>query len=274
MFSLGELRTITEEGVRFQSHLDGSRHLLTPETAVEIQNALGADIIMCLDECTPYPATRQETTSSLELTLRWAERCKTAHAVEAQALFGIVQGGMYEDLRRRSAKETVELEFPGYAVGGLSVGEAKGLMYEMAEVALEELPRDKPRYIMGVGTPEDLVNLSALGADMFDCVMPTRNARNGTLFTSRGKLVIKNERFKRDERPVDENCGCYTCRTFSRAYLRHLFHSGEILASIANTLHNLAFYLKVISDIRRAIRTDTMKTFQRDFLETITGEDT
>ena len=274
VFSLGELRTITEDGVRFQSHLDGSRHLLTPETAVEIQNALGADIIMCLDECTPYPASRQETTSSLEMTLRWAERCKNAHTDSAQALFGIVQGGMYEELRRRSARETVELEFPGNAVGGLSVGEAKGLMYEMAEIALEELPREKPRYIMGVGTPEDLVNLSALGADMFDCVMPTRNARNGTLFTSRGKLVIKNERFKTDERPVDEDCGCYTCRTFSRAYLRHIFMSGEILASIANTLHNLTFYHKVIGDIRRAIHTDTMKTFQKDFLEKITGEDT
>jgi len=274
VFSLGELRTITEEGVRFQSHLDGSRHLLTPESAVEIQNALGADIIMCLDECTAYPATRGETQSSMEMTLRWAERCREAHTVDTQALFGIVQGGMYEDLRRLSARKTVELDFPGYAVGGLSVGEAKGLMYDMAEIALEELPREKPRYIMGVGTPEDLVNLSALGADMFDCVMPTRNARNGTLFTSRGKLVIKNERFKTDERPVDEDCGCYTCRTFSRAYLRHLFHSGEILASIANTVHNLAFYLRVISDIRQAIRTDTMKQFQKDFLEKITGENT
>ncbi|MBN1572215.1 MAG: tRNA guanosine(34) transglycosylase Tgt [Deltaproteobacteria bacterium] len=274
VYSLGELRKLSEEGVKFQSHLDGSTHVLTPEGAVSIQESLGADIIMCLDECTSYPSSYEDTRRSMELTLRWAERSKGAKDgnKDRQALFGIVQGGMYEDLRRESAAGTVDIGFPGYAVGGLSVGESKGLMYEMVEIALSLLPEEKPRYIMGVGTPEDLVNLSGMGADMFDCVMPTRNARNGTLFTSKGKVIIKNERYKDDGAPVDDDCTCYTCRNFSRAYLRHLFMAGEILSSILNTLHNLHFYFSVIRGIREAIYGDRFLSFKRDFFNRIEGD--
>jgi queuine tRNA-ribosyltransferase len=239
---------------------------------VAIQEALGADIIMCLDECTSYPSSREETHSSMELTLSWARRCGQARTRADQALFGIVQGGMYEDLRRQSAERTVDLDFPGYAVGGLSVGEAKGLMYDMAATALSVLPPDRPRYIMGVGTPEDLVTLSGLGADMFDCVMPTRNARNGTLFTSTGRIVIKNERYAKDDNPIDEACGCYACANFSRGYLRHLFMAHEILSSILNTVHNLSYYLSLMGKIREAIVTDRYATFQRNFLSSTEGE--
>ncbi len=274
VYSLGELRKLSEEGVKFQSHLDGSTHVLTPEGAVSIQESLGADIIMCLDECTSYPSSYEDTKRSMELTLRWAERSKGAKGGnnDRQALFGIVQGGMYEDLRRESVAGTVDIGFPGYAVGGLSVGESKGLMYEMAEIALSILPEDKPRYLMGVGTPEDLVNLSGMGADMFDCVMPTRNARNGTLFTSKGKVIIKNEKYKDDGVPVDDDCTCYTCRNFSRAYLRHLFMAGEILSSILNTLHNLHFYFSVIRGIREAIVGDRFLSFKEDFFNKIEGD--
>jgi queuine tRNA-ribosyltransferase len=272
IYSLGPLRKLSEEGVKFTSHLDGSTHFFRPEDAVAIQEALGADIIMCLDECTSYPSSREETHSSMELTLSWARRCRQARTRADQALFGIVQGGMYEDLRRQSAERTVDLDFPGYAVGGLSVGEAKGLMYGMAATALSVLPPDRPRYIMGVGTPEDLVTLSGLGADMFDCVMPTRNARNGTLFTSTGRIVIKNERYAKDDNPIDEACGCYACANFSRGYLRHLFMAHEILSSILNTVHNLSYYLSLMGKIREAIVTDRYATFQRNFLSSTEGE--
>ena len=272
IYSLGALRKLSEEGVKFVSHLDGSSHFFRPEDAVAIQEALGADIIMCLDECTTYPSSWDETRASMELTLSWARRCRDARTRADQALFGIVQGGMYPDLRRTSAGRTVEMDFPGYAVGGLSVGEAKGLMYEMAQIALEQLPPDRPRYIMGVGTPEDLVILSGLGADMFDCVMPTRNARNGTLFTSTGRLVIKNERYLKDEGPVDEACGCYTCANFSRGYLRHLFMAHEILSSTLNTIHNLSYYLCLMGTIREAIAADQYAAFQKDFLSRTEGE--
>jgi queuine tRNA-ribosyltransferase len=274
IYSLGELRKLTEEGVTFTSHLDGSLHFIRPEDAVAIQEALGADIAMCLDECTSYPSSREETLRSMELTLGWARRCKAARTRDDQALFGIVQGGMYGDLRRQSALATVDIGFPGYAVGGLSVGEAKGLMYEMAALTLKLLPEDRPRYIMGVGTPEDLVVLSGLGADMFDCVMPTRNARNGTLFVSDGKLVIKNERYAKDDRPIDETCGCYACANFSRGYLRHLFMAHEILSSMLNTVHNLTYYLSLMGRIREAIVKDNYEKFQNDFLERQKGDNT
>jgi queuine tRNA-ribosyltransferase len=272
IYSLGSLRKLSEEGVTFTSHLDGSTHFFRPEDAVAVQEALGADIIMCLDECTSYPSSREETRASMELTLSWAGRCRQAQTRRDQALFGIVQGGMYDDLRRQSAERTVELDFPGYAVGGLSVGEAKGLMYEMAATALSVLPADRPRYIMGVGTPQDLVVLSGLGADMFDCVMPTRNARNGTLFTRSGNIVIKNERYARDKNPIDETCGCYACAHFSRGYLRHLFMAHEILSSILNTIHNLSYYLSLMENIREAIAADRYPAFQKNFLSSTEGE--
>jgi queuine tRNA-ribosyltransferase len=265
VFSHSELRKISEEGVRFQSHLDGSYHFLTPESATGIQEALGADIIMCFDECAPYPSTYDYVLGSTEMTLRWALRCKQAKSRADQALFGIVQGGMYRDLRERCAGELAEIGFDGYAIGGLSVGETKPLMYEVTEYTADALPVDRPRYLMGVGTPEDLVEGVALGVDMFDCVMPTRNARTGTLFTSFGKLVIRNAQYSEDERPVDPECGCYTCRNFSRAYLRHLFMSGEILALRLNTLHNLSYYLELMRGIRLSIEQDSFLQFKQRF---------
>jgi queuine tRNA-ribosyltransferase len=267
IYSLTELRKLTEEGVKFQSHLDGSTHLIRPEDAIAIQESLGADIIMCLDECMAYPASFADTKSSLELTLRWAQRCRVAQRRDDQALFGIVQGGMYPELRKASVEGTCAIDFPGYAVGGLSVGEAKGLMYEICEYTLPLLPTDQPRYLMGIGTPEDLVTLVARGADMFDCVMPTRNARNGTYFTSFGKLIIKNEKYARDESPIDGECTCYTCKNFSRAYLRHLFMAGEILSSILGTLHNLHFYFTLVRQMREAIKRDEFLAFKKDFFE-------
>jgi len=270
VFSLGELRKLTEEGAEFRSHLDGTRIMLTPERSMQVQSALGADIAMCLDDCTPYPCTHRYAQESMELTLRWAERCREAHEDETphgypQRLFGIVQGSTYADLRVRSAEALVKLDFPGYAVGGLSVGEPKHLLYEMAAVALERLPREKPRYLMGVGTPEDLVECVALGADMFDCVMPTRHARNGMLFTRRGRLVIKNSRYQEDFAPVDEECGCYTCRHHTRAYLRHLFMAREILAAQLNTIHNLHYYAGLMREIRRALGEGRYAEFRAAF---------
>lgn len=265
VFSLGSLRKISEEGVRFQSHLDGSRHLLTPESSIEIQEALGADIIMCFDECPPHTESYDYISASLDMTLRWAKRCKEAKKKEDNALFGIIQGGMHADLRKRSAEETVSIGFDGYAIGGLSVGETKPLMYEMIEATEPSMPEDKPRYLMGVGTPEDLIEAIDRGMDMFDCVMPTRNARNGMLFTSFGKLVIKNSRYERDKGPIDENCQCYTCRNFSRAYLRHLFKAGEILSSVLNTIHNVHYYLDLMKRVRKAIEEDRFLEFKREF---------
>ena len=268
IFSLAKLAKITEEGASFQSHIDGSAHLLTPEKAVDIQLSLGSDIIMCLDQCIAYPSTEAEATDALDLTSRWAERCKRRwleRGAGTSALFGIVQGGMFAGLRKRSCEALRAIDFPGYAVGGLSVGEPKDLMLEMGEVSLSGLPDGKPKYIMGVGTPEDLVDLVGLGADMFDCVMPTRNARNGQLFTSRGTLNISNARFREETGPVDPDCGCYTCRHYSKAYLRHLYMSKELLAYRLNSIHNIHYYTELMATMRRAVAADRFETFRRDF---------
>lgn len=267
VFSLAELRKITEEGVTFQSHLDGgAKHIITPEYAVEIQEALGADIIMAFDECIPFPATRDYAREALERTLRWAKRCSTARKDTGQALFGIVQGGMYPELRRHSAEALIEIGFEGYALGGLSVGETKPVMYEMIEASAPVLPEEKPRYLMGVGTPEDLVEGVERGIDMFDCVMPTRNARNGTFFTSFGKIVIRNARYERDRQPIDPACGCYTCRSFTRGYLRHLFNANEVLALRLGTIHNLFFYINFMQMVRASIREGRFGEFKKEFL--------
>jgi queuine tRNA-ribosyltransferase len=268
VFSLAKLAKITEEGASFQSHIDGSAHMLTPEKVVDIQLSLGSDIIMCLDQCIAYPSTETDAADALDLTSRWARRCKEhwlAGGPGGSAIFGIVQGGMYTDLRERSCGAITDIDFPGYAVGGLSVGEPKQLMLEMGEVSLSGLPDEKPKYIMGVGTPEDLVELVALGADMFDCVMPTRNARNGQLFTSSGTLNISNARHRQDTGPVDPECGCYTCRHYSRAYLRHLYISKELLAYRLNTIHNIHYYTELMAAIREAVLEDRFGTFKRDF---------
>lgn len=254
VFSLAKLRKISEEGVSFRSHLDGSAHFLTPERVMAIENALGADIIMCFDECIPYPADYTYARNSTALTTRWARRCREAHRrPDEQALFGIVQGGMYADLRRESAASLVELDFPGYAIGGLSVGEPKELMLEMLEVTTPELPVEKPRYLMGVGSLDYVVEAIDRGVDMFDCVLPTRLARHGTALTATGRLVIKNAEYARDFSPLDSSCDCYVCRTFSRAYLRHLFAAREILGLRLITYHNLYFMLEVMQEIRQAI---------------------
>ncbi len=265
VFSLGELRKISEEGVRFQSHLDGSPHFISPENAVAIQEALGGDIIMCFDECPPYPAEYDYVRRSAELTTRWAGRCKDAKRRDDQALFGIVQGGMHHDLREQSANDLCALGFDGYALGGLSVGEEKGLMYEVMGYCAPFLPFDKPRYVMGIGAPEDLIEGINSGFDMFDCVMPTRNARNGMLFTANGSMNIKNALYAEDNSPIDGECACYVCKNYSRAYLRHLFRSGEILASRLNTWHNLYYYLSLMADARKAIAEDRFSQFRREF---------
>lgn len=270
VFSLGELRKITEEGVIFQSHIDGGqKHFITPETAIEIQETLGADIIMTFDECIPYPSTYDYTKTSMEMTTRWARRCKEHHETvmrrNGQALFGIVQGGFFQDLRKKSAEDIVEIGFDGYAIGGLSVGETKPQMYETIDTVMPYLPEDKPRYIMGVGTPEDLIEGVIRGADVFDCVMPTRHARNGSLFTSEGVINIKNAPYTEDEGPIDKNCGCYTCRNYSRAYLRHLFLAKEMSVLRFNTIHNLYYYLNLIKDIREAIKEDRFLEFRKEF---------
>ncbi len=268
VFSLARLSKLSDEGYAFQSHIDGSRHLLTPEKAIDIQLCLNADIMMCLDQCAPYPATRKEICQALDLTTRWADRCRqtwiTADRPE-NTLFGIVQGGMFSDLRRRSAEALMEIGFPGYAVGGLSVGEPKDLMLEIAAETIPLLPLDRPRYVMGVGTPEDLVHLVAMGADMFDCVMPTRNARNGQLFTSAGTINIANACFQKDTAPVDTGCACYTCQHYSRAYLRHLYKTRELLSYRLNTIHNLHYYLTLMATMRQAIIADQFDAFERQF---------
>jgi queuine tRNA-ribosyltransferase len=288
VFSLSELRKVSEEGVSFRSHLDGTSHLFMPERSMEVQIALGADIVMAFDECTEHPAEKERARQSMEMTLRWARRSKEyfeAHKHErpwgnreigssgdrvigrsgervigpsgdreiGPALFGIVQGGMYEDLRRESAERTVEMGFPGYAIGGLSVGESRAKTMDMIAATLEVLPKDKPRYVMGVGYPEEIVQYAAMGVDMMDCVLPTRAARHGLLFTSEGRMNIKNARYAQDESPLDARCGCRVCRRYSRAYLRHLFVSAEPLAAVLNTMHNLAFYLDTMRAVRHAI---------------------
>ena len=253
VFSLGSLRTITEEGVAFRSTIDGTEHFISPERSIEIQNALGADIIMAFDECPALPNDYAYLKNSMEMTLRWAARCKGAHQNSDQLLFGIVQGGMERDLRQASVDGTVSIGFPGYAIGGLSVGEEKDLMYETLAYTAPLLPAEKPRYLMGVGTPEDLVYGVRCGIDMFDCVMPTRNARNGSLFTTEGIVRIRNSKYRRDFSPLDPECTCYTCQNFTRTYLRHLHIENEILGSQLHTLHNLHFYLSLMRGIRRAI---------------------
>jgi queuine tRNA-ribosyltransferase len=253
VFSLTELRQLDEEGVRFQSHLDGSSHLLSPERSIEVQTNLGADLIMAFDECPPYPAPREAVDEATARTTRWAERSRRAHRRKDQWLFGIVQGGVHLDLRERSARELLALDFPGYAVGGLSVGEPKPDRDRVLDHLDPILPAAKPRYLMGVGTPADLLECVDRGVDLFDCVLPTRNGRNGQLFTSRGKLSIRNARYKEDRLPPDPDCSCYTCRTASRAYLRHLHLAGEITGATLLTIHNLAFYLDTLRKMRQSI---------------------
>ena len=290
VFSLSDFRKVREEGVEFRSHLDGALHFLSPETATAAQIALGADIIMAFDECTEFPADRDHARESMEMTARWAERAKRyfeEHKSEVpwgsvvgsrwslanssandhqlptndQSLFGIVQGGMHADLRRESAARTVGIGFPGYAIGGLSVGEPRELTREMVEATLPHLPPEQPRYLMGVGTPEEIVEYAALGIDMMDCVLPTRAARHGLLYTSEGKLAIKNARFARDELPLDPRCGCRVCARYSRAYLRHLYSSGETLATVLNTIHNLAFYLDTMRQVRQSVKLGQLEAF-------------
>jgi queuine tRNA-ribosyltransferase len=271
VFSLSTLRSISEDGVRFQSHLDGSSHFLGPETAVEIQRGLGSDIMMVLDDCLAYPATHFEADQSMKRSLAWASRCRQHFdkiCGEAQALFGIVQGGIYPDLRQESAENLINMDFPGYAIGGLAVGEPKPLMYETVEIVERWLPEEKPRYLMGVGTPADLVEGVARGVDMFDCVMPTRHARNGWLFTSAGHIVIKHAKYKDDPGPIDPACGCPVCRTYSRAYLRHLFIANEILSSVLNTVHNLYFYLDTMRRIRQFIELHRFEEFVTEMRRT------
>ena len=268
VFSLGASRTITEEGVEFKSEIDGQKHMITPERSIEIQNALGADIIMIFDECPAHTTDRAYIESSMQMTLRWAERCRRSHQNINQLLFGIVQGGFFPDLRRSSVEGTVALDFPGYAIGGLSVGERKDLMYETLAVTTPFLPEDKPRYLMGVGTPEDLVYGVRCGIDMFDCVMPTRNARNGSLFTTTGGIKIRNAQYKTDFTPLDPNCTCYTCQHFTRAYMRHLHLENEILGHRLKTIHNLHFYLSLMCGIRLAI-TDGSFTKLKDQIPTL-----
>jgi len=254
VFSLGALRKITEEGVCFQSHLDGSTHLLTPEKVVEIQEQLGSDVAMVLDECIPHPCSWEYCRDSTERTLRWGERSLRSRSKSGMALFGIVQGGTYKDLRARCAHELTQLPFDGFAVGGLGVGEGEEALNEIGIFTATLLPQERPRYLMGVGRPEDLIHAVRAGYDLFDCVIPTRNARRGTLFTSHGKMSIKRAEFTRDPRPVDESCDCYCCRHFSRAYLRHLYLAGEILGAWLQSLHNLHFYHGLMAALRRAIR--------------------
>lgn len=266
VFSLAPLRQVSDGGVVFRSHLDGSQQFLGPEKAVEIQLALGADIIMPLDECVRYPTAHAGAREAMERTHRWAARCRAAHPGEMPALFGILQGSTFPDLREQSARELTRMGFPGYAVGGLSVGESPAQMYETLALTTAMLPPDRPRYLMGVGTPADLVEGVARGVDMFDCVMPTRHARTGSLFTGDGHLNIKAARHAREEGPVDAACGCYTCRTFSRAYLRHLFMAREILGIRLNTIHNVHFYADLMRQVRAAIETGTFATFAAQFL--------
>lgn len=268
VFSLSDLRKISDDGVKFRSHIDGRPLFFTPELVMQIENNLGADIIMAFDECPPYPATREYVEVSLRRTLDWAKRCKEAHKrPEEQALFGIVQGGEFKDLRRISAESLVELDFPGYAIGGLSVGEPKELMYEILDVTTPFLPADKPRYLMGVGSPDDLFEGVERGIDMFDCVLPTRIARNGTVFTSRGKVVVRNAKYARDFLPLDENCDCKVCKTHSRAYIRHLLKADEVLGIRLTSYHNLYFLLKMMERMREAIDADRFLEYKQEFYQ-------
>ncbi len=270
VFSLARLNKVTPEGVRFRSHIDGSEHFLTPEDVIDLEIAIGADVIMCFDECTGYPAEHGVAAESMRMTADWAGRCKTRwleREAGGHVLFGIVQGSTYRDLREESAQRTVALDFPGYAIGGVSVGEEKAEMLDVVEWTAPLLPDDKPRYLMGVGPPEDLLECVGRGIDLFDCVMPTRNARNGSLFTSQGKINIKNQRHRTDFGPLDPACGCPVCKTYTRAYLSHLYRSGEVLALRLNTLHNLFFVLELAAHVRQAIRDGRFIEFKRMFLD-------
>jgi len=270
--SLAKLNEVGPDGIRFRSHLDGSEFMLTPERAVEIQERIGSDLMMALDECTPYPAERVRAEASLELTARWAERCVGARRSIHQALFGIIQGGIYPELRRRSAAQITAMPFDGFAAGGLAVGEPKERMLEMAALSATLLPEERARYLMGVGTPEDLVAAAGMGYDLFDCVLPTRNARNGSAYTSDGRVSIKQSVHARDPRPLEDGCGCRTCTTLSRAYLRHLYISGEILAARALTEHNLYFYARLMAGMQAAIASRTYREFAAGTLARLRGE--
>ena len=266
VFSLQELRTITEEGVEFKSHLDGSKHKFTPESVMKTEEDLGADIIMAFDECCPYPSTYEYTKQSMERTSRWAKRCKDAHTtVDKQALFGIVQGGFYKDLRDQSVKDLVELDFPGYAIGGISVGEPKEEFLDILRYTAPQLPEDKPRYLMGVGTPDYLIEAALAGIDMCDCVLPSRIARNGTALTSHGKVVVRNKTYERDWNPLDEECDCYVCKNYTRAYIRHLIKANEILGARLLTLHNLRFLTKLMERVKIEIENDNLLNFKDEF---------
>lgn len=268
VFSLSEMRKITEQGVEFRSHINGDKMSLTPESATHVQNDLGADIIMAFDECPPYPAEYEYVKQSTERTSRWAERCLKAHGrPEDQALFGIIQGGMHKDLRKQSALDLTSLDFPGYAMGGLSVGEPKPIMYEMLEETIHLLPSDKPRYLMGVGSPDALLDGSIRGVDMFDCVLPTRIARNGTIMTSGGRLVVRNAKYSNDFGPLDPECNCYTCQNYSRAYIRHLIKADEMFGLRLTTIHNLHFLVNLMGEVRQAIREDRLGHFRDEFFE-------
>jgi queuine tRNA-ribosyltransferase len=272
VFSLGDIRKITENGVEFRSHIDGSRQMLTPERAIEVQNALGSDIIMAFDECTDYPAEKNYVEEAADRTFRWLKRCAKAHQdLGRQSLFGIMQGGMFDDLRRKSAEQIVSLDLTGYAIGGLSVGEPKALMYAVLDGCVDLLPAGKPRYLMGVGSPDALFEGVARGIDMFDCVLPTREARHGSVMTSEGSLNIKNARFERDFGPLDPDCDCDTCRSYSRAYLRHLFKAGEILSHMLLSVHNLRFLIRTMERIRAAIEAGEFAALKKDFLERYYG---
>ncbi len=266
VWSLGALRKISEQGVQFRSPINGDSCFLTPEESMRIQRVLNSDIVMIFDECTPYPASQQQAADSMQLSLRWAKRSKQAHQGNPNALFGILQGGMYEQLRDDSLAGLMDIGFDGYAIGGLSVGEPKDDMLRILAHSAPKLPQDKPRYLMGVGTPEDLLDAVSYGVDMFDCVMPTRNARNGWLFTRHGDIKLKNARYRQDQRPIDSECSCYTCQHFSRAYLHHLFRVGEMLGSRLNTIHNLHYYQQLMAGMRQAIEQDQFHQFKQQAL--------
>lgn len=274
VFSLGKLRKITEEGVKFQSHIDGSKHILTPEKVMEIQNALGSDIMMAFDECAPYPADRKYIKDSMDRTIRWLKRCKESHNnIENQSLFAIVQGGMYKDLRKECANIMVDMDFPGYAIGGLSVGEPKDEMIDILSDTVNILPEDKPRYLMGVGTPDYLFEAVEHGIDMCDCVEPTRIARHGLATTSTGRINIKNAKFQEDFSPLDPECNCYTCQNYSKAYLRHTFKAGEMMASMLLSNHNLHFLINMMKNIRKSIEEDRFLEYKKEFYDKYYGSD-
>ncbi len=266
VFSLGKMRKLTEEGVTFKSPVNSSKVFLSPEISMQVQRDLGSDIVMCFDECTPYPATEKEAKESMELSMRWAKRSKEAHGDNPSALFGIIQGGMYEHLRDESLAKLKEIDFDGFAIGGLSVGEPKEDMIRILDHTAHQMPEDKPRYLMGVGTPKDLVEAVYRGVDMFDCVMPSRNARNGHIFTSEGVIKIRNSKYKDDTSPLDPNCDCYTCKNFTKSYLHHLDKTKEILGSRLNTIHNLTFYQNLMKSIRKALDEGRFSEFRKEFL--------